>query len=77
MTMSEQVADELYGLHCDIGRLEQENAKLRELAHDLLQLIMAEGFDCYGCVYEDECEGMRYMERCRLLDRACELGVER
>lgn len=29
--MSEQVADELYGLHCDIGRLEQENAKLREL----------------------------------------------
>lgn len=30
MTVGEQIADELYGLHCDIGRLETENAKLRE-----------------------------------------------
>jgi hypothetical protein len=30
MTVGEQIADELYGLHCDIGRLEVENAKLRE-----------------------------------------------
>lgn len=30
MTVSEQIADELYGLHCDIGRLEIENRKLRE-----------------------------------------------
>lgn len=26
--------DEAYGLHCDIGRLEQENARLRELIYD-------------------------------------------
>lgn len=67
--------DEAYGLHCDIGRLEVENAKLRKLAHDLLQPILADGFDCYGCVHED-CDGMRYTDRCKLLDRACELGVE-
>lgn len=30
MTTSEQIADELYGLHCDIGRLEKENARLRQ-----------------------------------------------
>lgn len=30
MTTSEQIADELYGLHCDIGRLETENARLRQ-----------------------------------------------
>lgn len=28
------VTDEFYGLHCDIGRLEQENARLRELIYD-------------------------------------------
>ena len=32
MTVSEQIADELYGLHCEIGRLENENIRLRELA---------------------------------------------
>jgi len=53
-----------------------EVAKLRELAHDLLQPILADGFDCYGCVYEDDCEGMHYTDRCKLLDRARELGVE-
>lgn len=51
--------------------------ELRKLAHDLLQPILAEGFDCYGCVYEDDCEGMRYTDRCMLLDRAQKLGVER
>jgi len=28
------VTDEFYGLHCDIGRLEQENARLRELIYN-------------------------------------------
>jgi hypothetical protein len=52
-----------------------ENAKLREFAHDLLQPILAEGFDCYGCVHED-CDGMQHTDRCKLLDRARELEVE-
>ena len=39
MTVSEQIADELYGLHCDIGRLEVENRKLRKLVHDMGFLI--------------------------------------
>lgn len=30
MSTAEQIADEIYGLHCDIGRLEAENAKLHE-----------------------------------------------
>lgn len=30
MTTAEQFVDEIYGLHCDIGRLEVENARLRE-----------------------------------------------
>lgn len=50
--------------------------ELQKFAHDLLQPILAEGFDCWGCVHEDCCEGMRYTDRCKLLDRACELGVE-
>ena len=52
-----------------------ENRKLRELVRDLLQPILADGFDCYGCVHED-CDGMQYTDRCRLLDQARELGVE-
>ena len=31
LEIAEQLADEVYGLHCDIGRLEVENAKLREV----------------------------------------------
>lgn len=58
-----------------IDRLARENAKLQDLVHDLLQPILADGFDCYGCTYDD-CNGMQYTDRCKLLDRACELGVE-
>ena len=59
----------------DIADMLDENAKLRELVRDLLQPILADGFDCYGCVHED-CDGMQYTDRCRLLDQARELGVE-
>lgn len=59
----------------EILRLVGENAKLRELVHDLLQPILADGFDCYGCVHED-CDGMQYTDKCKLLDRARELGIE-
>ena len=56
-------------------QLKAENSKLRELVHDLLQPISADGFDCYGCVRED-CNGrLLYTGRCKLLDRARKLGV--
>ena len=35
LEVAEQLADELYGLHCDIGRLEVENAKLRKRVEQL------------------------------------------
>jgi len=59
----------------EVLRLVGENVKLREFAHDLLQPILADGFDCYGCVHED-CDGMQYTDRCKLLDQARELGIE-
>lgn len=34
MNVADQLADEIYGLHCDIGRLEQENATLRQQLAD-------------------------------------------
>lgn len=34
MNMADQLADEIYGLHCDIGRLENENARLRGVVSD-------------------------------------------
>ena len=59
-----------------VAEVKAANAKLRELVHDFLQLILAEGFDCYGCVHENCCDGMQYTDRCKLLDRARALGVE-
>ncbi len=42
--------DELYGLHCDIGRLEVENAKLRELASGIGYLLFSLDVDyCVAC----------------------------
>lgn len=47
LEIAEQLADELYGLHCDIGRLEVENAKLRELCVKALEwLRWAGGITC-------------------------------
>lgn len=37
MSTAEQIADEIYGLHCDIGRLETENAKLRKELADIFR----------------------------------------
>ena len=34
--------DEIYGLHCDIGRLEAENAKLRELVRDMYAVMVTD-----------------------------------
>ena len=68
MTVSEQIADELYGLHCDIGRLEVENAKLRELATGLYKCWVNEG--CEGCPMQDD-DGW-----CVRDIRLRELGVE-
>ena len=37
MTTAEQFIDEIYGLHCDIGRLEVENARLRQQLADAIE----------------------------------------
>lgn len=61
LEVAEQLADELYGLHCDIGRLEVENVKLRELCGEMLLYIVYP----YVCVRPSV-----------LVERARELGVE-
>ena len=66
MTASEQVANEIYGLYCDIGRLERENAKLRELVADLA--ICACGKYCYGCPHQ--------YDGCDRDERLRDLGIE-
>ena len=35
MSAAEQMADELYGPHCDIGRLERDNKGMRELIYKM------------------------------------------
>ena len=50
MRVADQIADEIYGLHCDIGRLERENAKLRELAAGIGHLLFPLYVDyCVAC----------------------------
>jgi hypothetical protein len=49
VSVAEQVADEIYGLHCDIGRLEVENARLHKLVH-ILCFCMQDHNDCDDCV---------------------------
>jgi len=53
--------------------METELEDLRELVKDLLKPITAEGFDCYGCKY-DEWSDCR--EGCVLVERARQLGIE-
>jgi hypothetical protein len=59
-----------------IAEIEEENAKLRELARDY---HMFEHGDCHSCRYHDECrkdESCRCIAPMRLADRLRELGVE-
>lgn len=58
--------DEAYGLHCDIGRLEQENARLRELAARALGLFLK-----HGAVHSCDLP-----EVDAIMDESRELGVE-
>lgn len=55
------MTDEIYGLHCEIGRLETENAKLRELACEML-IYIAYPYVCFRPEV--------------LVERARELGIE-
>lgn len=48
MRAADQMADEIYGLHCDIGRLEVENAKLRERIKILVH-CMSDVDNCDNC----------------------------
>ena len=76
MTVGEQIADELYGLHCDIGRLETENAKLRELVDgwDFCSKTKSPTFDnCVGCPLFIQTP---HSYRCARDERMRELGVE-
>lgn len=48
MSTAEQIADEIYGLHCDIGRLEVENARRQEMVASLTDrsFRMADKMNC-------------------------------
>lgn len=72
--------DELYGLHCDIGRLEVENAKLRERNARLQERCkkMYEQIK-YNCDVCDECYCSSWDEdnECCVYDTYMhELGIE-
>lgn len=67
MTVGEQIADELYGLYCDIGRLETENAKLRELVIEVFECARR-GAACETCKVNNDGYACVYIMR--------ELGVE-
>lgn len=62
---------ELYGLHCDIGRLEMENAKLRKLVKDTRALATDHGV----VVRYPYCDA--WDERLAVVERQMrELGIE-
>jgi hypothetical protein len=65
---------EYYAMQSEISRLTAENARMRELIHDLLRLPTAPAFDCFHCKYEehDDCD---YGRRCKLVERARDLGI--
>lgn len=76
MRVADQMADEIYGLHCDIGRLEAENSKLRELLLELYETAQPEAPSMFEAEFADrmrelgvECKQMTTTERlCELLD---------
>ena len=80
LEVAEQLADELYGLHCDIGRLEVENAKLRELCADMHKALFSLNLDhCQACPREDACVFMHKSfdcNECAFEHDMRELGVE-
>lgn len=78
-----ELHDEIYGLRCDIGRLEQENAKLRELVARLIACVdTISNSDTFyyqpkrdGCGIDCTANG----EHCSLIkmcDQARKLGIE-
>lgn len=48
---ADKLSDEIYGLCCDIGRLEVENAKLHDAVHVLV--YCGSHVDCDGCLLND------------------------
>lgn len=69
--------DEAYGLRCDIGRLEVENVKLREVANLISEYISYDR--CEGCVVKTACSSHE-LDVCwmvtELRNQLRELGME-
>lgn len=63
--------DELYGLHCDIGRLEVENVRLRKLVDGLTWCC-----DHHGCRQECPLYDRSETDHCREVSIRHELGME-
>jgi len=53
MNVAEQMADEIYGLHCDIGRLERENTKLHSICAEVANVLFNLDVDRCGLCDRD------------------------
>jgi hypothetical protein len=64
----------------EIVRLREENAKLRELATEVIRLMQADGPDCGLCKHYSECwtsDAMNYSPSgCVICNEARDLGIE-
>ena len=69
-------SNELGRLNKAVKKYKDENAKLRKLCEDLIQLPAVPSFDCYGCVYDkwEDCGGI--LRDCQLIKEAIKLGIK-
>lgn len=59
-----------------IGRMEERNAKLRELCADMFNGMCGYEHDCRYCEHFEMCEGQYFVGECEYNRRLRELGVE-
>lgn len=74
LEVAEQLADELYGLHCDIGRLEVENARLRKLVK--MMWLACKRYGIVGGTYAYPDRNSNVDEQVRFEPLLRELGLE-
>lgn len=78
----EDLKEEIYGLQCDIGRLENENAELRELTEILMPMVMRSQRYCsHICDVREQCVSLANpvygcIKRKDIMNRADKLGIE-